>query len=238
MSTFRVKTEWFGRAVGQHYLLAQATSYKRFLTTEYLYDLDISNTKVELAGPGTSLIDDTNDEIITEAPTFTAGGVKVYVVWFSLSEVASRFDGKAEGWRTREITCAKPKVSQSSTSSASNGPQDDASQPSDEPIGILSPIEYKGIELRFKGHIDTGTISTTFAAPTAKLSLKGQEITVPIGPSTTATSGGASKDCTGKYRLCPDGNGDYTVAEIEQLPGDNTMVLVENIRLKKWTHVK
>ena len=105
MGTFRVKTEWVGYAPGTHYIVAQSTTYKRFLTTEYVYDLDVSTAKVDLAGPGTSQIDDTNDEIITKPPSFYIGKRGIYLVWFSLSEVASRFDGKAEGWRVRAIDC-------------------------------------------------------------------------------------------------------------------------------------
>lgn len=232
MSTFRVIAEWFGHAVGTHYLVTQGTTYKRFMKTEYVFDLDVTNTKVELAGPGTSQIDDTNDEIITQAPTFRIGNVGVYVVWFSLSEVADRFDGLAEGWRVKEVTCGTP-------DQTGEGPPPNEGAGDDEVgVGELPPVEYKGIEVRFKGHIDSGSISTESAAPTAKITVRSQEITVPIGPSTTKTSGGAAKDCTAKYQLCPDGAGDYTVAEIEEEPAEGTVVLVQDIKLKEWTHIK
>jgi|GEM_PF-3902730 len=235
MGTFRVKTEWFGYAPGTHYIVAQSTTYKRFLTTEYVYDLDISTAKVDLAGPGTDQIDDTNDEIITKAPSFYIGNTGIYLVWFSLSEVANRFDGKAEGWRVRAVDCP---IEETSIGETGEGEGEGEGEEGETFIITDDPVAPSGIEVRFKGHIDSGTISTSFAAPTAKITVRGQEITVPVGPSTTTASGGAAKDCTGKYRLCPDGNGDYTVAEIEQEPTSDTVVLVQNIKLKQWTHVK
>lgn len=237
MGTFRVKTEWFGYAPGTHYIVAQSTTYKRFMTTEYVYDLDVSTAKVDLAGPGTDQIDDTNDEIITKAPSFTIGNRGIYLVWFSLSEVASRFDGKAEGWRVRAVDCPidTPRINERDPGESEG---EGESEPGTVDTTTDDPVSPTGIEVRFKGHIDSGTISTSFAAPTAKITVRGQEITVPVGPSTTTASGGAAKDCTGKYRLCPDGSGDYTVAEIEQEPNSDTVVLVQNIKLKEWIHVK
>lgn len=231
MSTFRVTAEWFGKTLGTNYILFQGITFKRFLKTEFAFDLDVTNSTVELAGPGSDSITDTNDEVITSAPSFTVNGVPVYLVWFSTSEITDRFDGRAEGWRPRGIVCAAPvKIEDAGFDDAD--PEGDDGPSFGQ--GTLPPREFRGVEVKFKAQINSGTISTTSAAPTAKIVVKGQELSIPTGPSTTKTSGAAATDCSAKHQLCPDGKGGFTVREIELRPAAGTVVLVDNITLQTF----
>jgi RHS repeat-associated protein len=187
---FKVWTNWYGYVYTGRSWLRRQVAWRRFIQDKFIFDLDVSNRNVDLAGPGSENIWNPSKEVWSDTGSGWGWGI------------FDRFSGKAEGWRVRKV-----------------------------PLGGDCPIGC-GVEVGYKGQIDSGSITTTQAAPTLKLSGKiaghGAEgevgIDIPIGPSVTKATGGIHYDATWRLILCPDGAGDYTVKAGQPDPKDGTAI--------------
>lgn len=210
MSQFRVKAEWWGYTPGEHFIFAQAVDWVRFITTNASYDLDVTPASVTLAGPVDHDVNNPSLPIVTKRKSW---------VWFSLKEICDRFSGAADGWQVKPLACA-------SLGWAPVVPGSGA--PSGQPDMVVPAVDPKGVEVRFRGQIDSGTITVAFAAPTAPLP-DGKTITT--GPAITKSTGGIHYDARGKYQLCPNGSGGYSWRKVVQEPLANSVVGPVDIRI-------
>ena len=226
MPSFSVNTDWFGFVPGPNLLLFQSLNYEKFLATKAVYDLDVTASRVELTGPVAARIESDQKLVVTEKP-ISLFGLTFYAVSFSLSEVCSRFQGRADGWRPRSLKCLGDRAAP------------DTGEPQPAPAGDgFAPIqEATGIELRFKGTINAGTIQSTQPAPTITAALKGQSVTIPIGETKVQTTGGANHDNLSKYRLCPDGSSSFTATLVEQGIADDTVFGVQGLKARTTTTI-
>lgn len=187
---FKVWTNWYGYAyAGRSNWGIKQWQFKRFVQAKFIYDLDITKVKLELAGPGSENIWNPSSEIWTKTAS-----------WWGWGNY-DKFSAKAEGWRVRKIDCAQKRC---------------------------------GVEVGYKGQIDSGSITITHAAPVIKIGGKvgGDEgkpgaevgIEIPTGPSIAKTTGGIHYDATWRLQLCPDGAGDFLVTPGQPDPKDGTSV--------------
>ena len=230
MTEFKVELDWLGWVPKSpwYFYITGYHGWKRqkFLDSDYVFDLIVTPTKVELAGPGTSLI--TNPSLLVKTSLNN-------VWWFSMMEIHDRFDAKVEGWRVQEISCADDDNDESTTGAGSEESEGNSETGTEEGVVLFFPEKATGVVVRFKAIIDAGTISTTIAAPVAEITVKGQKIKIPIGASTTKASGSKHYEVTGTFKLCPDGSGGYTVEHLVESRKNGEIIGIEEIK-SYWSH--
>ena len=247
MAEFKVKTEWNGYVVQKFNYFTMTSQRGPFMTVEVTYDLIVTPNKVELAVPPTEKIDKKDKWVVT----------KKGWAFYSIKEACSKFNGKGQGWFVQDIDCVSgaPRPPAQDKPGEGETPTQDKPGEGEAPGGEGGPSEpgtsgegiatsgsedataAKGLVVRYKGLISSTPILVTTHAKTIKKKVGANEVDIPIGEAGTSTGSGAQQDAQGKYALCPDGDGDYTVSVIEQVPEAFKVLLTKVIYLK-WRHVK